>query len=337
MAYEKRVAVLKQINKGFSADGNALSGAVYLERLGTELSVKVKAAGLAALKDGRYAVVIKIGERVYCTALGGGGAIGISDAPSIKDGFAVLIAFVKESAQPVAFGRCGACAASVTDLLGAFIGNEQKKGEIPVIPVPPVEFPPFGPNVPRAPTVPMPGEAPKEEPADRAPFREGAVAYDDEAIADSDYFFERLREDDRNEDSESKSKGKRGKAPRGDDSEKDDNVINPFLRTKGKLTYYRKVRESLEKAFEKFPKDTRLLKVFPRSEWVKTDGALLGVVYEDGKPRYLCVAAEKSGDPPEEMKEHCVFVPESPFSKEKGFYIVFQDADTGAYVTVTEG
>ena len=43
MSYEKRVAVLKQINKGFSADGGALSGAVYLERFGRELTVKVQA------------------------------------------------------------------------------------------------------------------------------------------------------------------------------------------------------------------------------------------------------------------------------------------------------
>ena len=78
------------------------------------------------------------------------------------------------------------------------------------------------------------------------------------------------------------------------------------------------------------------MKVFPRSEWVKTENALLGVVYRNGKPQYLCVAVEKNGDPPEEMKEHCTFVPESPFSDETGFYIVFQDADTGAYVTVGE-
>lgn len=336
MAYEKRVAVIRQVNKGFSADGSALSGAVYLERLGTEISVKVQAAGLASLKDGRYAVVLSVGGKEYCLSLGKGEALTVSNAPSIRDGFAVLIVFIKESAQPVAFGRCGSAKATVTDLLGVLAESEKKKGAVPVIPVPPVEFPPLAPNVPRAPTIPMPGDVPEEAPDDRAPFREGATAYDDEAIAESDYFSERIQESDRNEDAAGKGKGKGRKTAGRNDIEKDADAVHPFLGTKGKLTYYKKMREALHRAFEKFPQDTRLLSVFPRSEWVKTESALLGVVYNNGQPQYLCVAVEKAGDPPEEMKEHCTFVPESPFSDEKGFYIVFQDADTGAYVTVKD-
>ena len=336
MAYEKRVAVLKQVNKGFSADGNALSGAVYAERFGTELTLKVRAAGLAALKEGRYAVVIKVGNSEFCLSLGGGEALSIPDAPSIKDGFAVLIAFVKDEAQPVVFGRCGTSTATVGDLLQVLSNSGRKKGDIPAIPVSPTEFPPLAPNVPRAPTVPVPGDVPDGETEDKGPFREGAYSYDDEAIAESDYFSERLQAGDRDEDTAGKSKGKGRKKAGGNDSEKDDDVIRPFLGTKGKLTYYKKVRDEIARAFEKFPADTRLLKVFPRSEWVRTESALLGVVYENGQPKYLCVAVEKKGDPPEDMKDHCTFVPESPFTDKEGFYIVFQDADSGAYVTVSE-
>lgn len=337
MAYEKRVAVLKQVNKGFSADGNALSGAVYLERFGSDLNVKVQAAGLAALKEGRYALVIKAGEKEFCCALGGGEPVHIADAPSIKEGFAVLVAFVKDEAQPVAFGRCGSCTAGVGELMNVLNENKKKEGEapaMPAVPVPPFEVPIGTPNVPRAPGIPVPGPIPEEEPADRASFREGACAYDDEAIAENDYFFERVQEGDRNENASGKGKGKGRKAAGGADLKEDANAVHPFLGTKGKLTYYKKVRDALEKAFQKFPTDTRLLKVFPRSEWVRTEGALLGVVYNNGRPQYLCVAVEKKGEPPEDMKEHAVFVPESPFSDEKGFYIVFQDADSGAYVAV---
>lgn len=334
MAYEKRVAVLKQVGKGFSADGNALSGAVYLERFGTELKIKVQAAGLAAVKEGRYALVLKVEEKTFCLSLGRGEELTAPDAPSIGNGFGVLIAFVRDEAQPVAYGSCGRNTAGVKELLNA-LSETEKKGGIPVIPAPPVEFPPLAPNVPRAPTVPLPGDIPEEEaPDDRAPFREGAVAYDDEAIAESDYFFERVQAGNRNENAAGEGKGKGRKASGGNDLKEDDNAVNPFLVTKGKLTYYKKVRESLESAFRKFPPDTRLLKVFPRSEWVRTESALLGVIYHNGQPRYLCVAVEKSGDAPEEMKEHCTFVPESPFSDEEGFYIVFQDADSGAYVTI---
>ncbi|MBD5636616.1 MAG: hypothetical protein HDP28_02170 [Clostridia bacterium] len=337
MAYEKRVAVLKQVNKGFSADGSALSGAVYLERFGKELTVKVQAAGLAAVKEGRYVVVLSVGDKNFCLALGRGEPLKIADAPSIKDGFSVLISFVRDEAQPVAFGRCGSSKVSEKELLSV-INSSEKKGDVPAIPVPtaPGVFPPLAPNVPGNPSVPVPGIPPKEAPNNRAPFREGAVCYDDEAIAESDYFFDRVQEGDRNENTAGKGEGKGRKKTGGSDLKKDDNSVNPFLRTKGKLTYYKKVREELEHVFQKFPKDTRLLKVFPRSEWVKTESALLGIVYENGQPRYLCVAAEKNGDPPEEMKEHCTFVPESPFSDENGFYIVFQDADSGAYVNVGE-
>ena len=335
MAYEKRVAVLKQVNKGFSADGSALSGAVYAERLGGELSLKVQAAGLASLKEGRYALVLWAENKTVCVDLGRGEPIKISNAPSIKEGFAALVAYVREEVQPVAFGRCGSATSDVRLLLNA-ITAEEKKGGIPVMPLPPFEIPPVGPNVPRTPTVPVPEPVPEEAPDDRAPFRERACAYDDEAIAEADYFYDSVQAGNRNENDAGEMQGKGRKKKGGKNSAEDDGNQRPFLRTKGKLTYYKKVRGAIEQAFEKFPPDTRLLSVFPRSEWVKTESALLGVIYENGQPRYLCVAAEKAGDPPEDMKEHCIFVPESPFSEDKGFYVVFQDADTGAYVNVSD-
>ena len=345
MAYEKRVAVLKQVNKGFSADGSELSGAIYAERLGSELSIKVQAAGLAALKEGRYVLVFSAENREFCLDLGGGGAIKIADAPSIKDGFAALVAYVREEVHPVALGRCGSVVKDVPLLLNAITLKNKKKGEIPT--PPPVEFPPAGPAVPdnvppalppneppNTPSFPIHG-APKGVPEEGEPFRERACAYNDEAIAESDYFGDSVQACDRNEDSAGKSERKGAKKSGRGNSAKDDGNINPVLFPKGKLTYYKKVRKAIEQAFEKFPPDTRLLAVFPRSEWVKTESALLGVIYENGQPRYLCVAAEKTGEAPEDMKEHCTFVPESPFSEDKGFYVVFQDADTGAYVDVS--
>ena len=335
MAYEKRVAVLKQVNKGFTVDGSALSGAVYAERLGGELQLKVQAVGLAALKGGRYVLVFSAQNQSYCVDLGGGECVKIQNAPSIQKGFAALIAYVRDGVQPVAFGKCGNETGDILTLLNVITSGD-KKGGLPVNPLPPFEIPPIGPNVPRAPTPPVPEPVPEEAPEDRAPFRAGAVPYNDEAIAESDYFYDCVQEGDRDEDAAGKNERKGRKKKSGKNSAKDDGAFNPFLVTEGKLTYYKKVREEIERAFEKFPKDTRLLSVFPRSEWVKTDGALLGVIYEDGLPRYLCVAAEKRGDPPEDMKEHCTFVPASPFTEEEGFYIVFQDADTGAYVKVGE-
>ena len=343
MAYEKRVAVLKQVNKGFTADGSALSGAVYAERLGGELSLKVQAAGLAALKEGRYVVVFSAEKKIFCLDLGRGESIRVQNAPSIQNGFTVLVAYVRDVVQPVAFGKCGSAAGDVITLLNAITAGEKKKGGMPASPT---EFPPVAPNIAPnippnippsvPPMIPIPEPPSKEEPETRAPFREGAVTYNDEAIAESDYFYDRVQTGDRNENVAGENEGKGRKKKGGKNPSKDDGTQHPVLFPKGKLTYYKKVRGDIERAFEKFPSDTRLLTVFPRSEWVKTESALLGVIYEDGQPRYLCVAAEKTGEPPEDMKEHCTFVPESPFSQDKGFYIVFQDADTGAYVNVSD-
>ena len=137
----------------------------------------------------------------------------------------------------------------------------------------------------------MPGEN------DGSPQEERAAArYDDEAIAADNYF---------------------------------DDARDAFSRPRGTLTYYYSIKQKLEEAF-RGEKDSRLLSVFPHSEWVRHGDALLGVVYEEGIPRYLCVAAE--GDKPKEMEENAVFVPLSPFSEESGMWIVFQDADTGEYI-----
>ena len=36
------------------------------------------------------------------------------------------------------------------------------------------------------------------------------------------------------------------------------------------------------------------------------------------------------------MKEHAVFVPKDAFSQSEGFWVVFQDADTGEYIQVSK-
>ena len=100
--------------------------------------------------------------------------------------------------------------------------------------------------------------------------------------------------------------------------------------------YYHEVKAKLDEAFAKFPRDERLKAIFPMSEWVNSEGALLGVIYEEGTPRYLCVAVEAKEEPPAEVKERGVFVPRTQFSDEEGFYVVFQDADTGDYVRVQD-
>lgn len=322
MSYERRVCVVKQVKKGFSADGGALTGAVYAERLGGELTLTPRIPGLSPVRDGRYALYVWVGGNTYCLEMKGASAVSLPEVPPLKEGLAVLVCFIRDEAQPVAFGRCGNAPVSYRELLEVRAG-ERRKRAVPV-PLPPNELPvPNAPNVPLAPAVPVPDLPEKEN--DPPQDGRAAARYDDEAIAESNYF----SADDAHENTDGSGKqAQNGAAAPGD-------AGDLLLRPRGALTYYRSVREKLDEAFRRYPRDDALTGVFPQSEWVKTEGALLGVVREEGIPRYLC-AAVRADVPPKEMQGRAVFVPQSHFSDAEGYWVVFQDADTGEYVQISE-
>lgn len=321
MAYEKRICVMKQIKRGFSADGSALSGAVHAERWGKDATFTVRLLGLAPVREGRYALAVCVGGRTEAFDLDGKDSFRMQDAPSLKDGFSALVCFVRGEAEAVAYGFCGNAPSDHLALLKGFSEGEKKKRKRPIpVPLPPNQIPGApSPQVPLAPAVPLPD-------------REG---YDDEALAADDYFRGKrdVCEGDENETAacggQRETAQKEGGRLSGKDGAGD--VFPPFRVARG-TTYYESVREKLEEAFRKYPKDTRLSGTFPHSEWVNAGAALLGIVYEEGLPRYLCLAAEGKDGPPEEMKGEGVFVPLNPFSEDEGFYVLFQDAETGETV-----
>lgn len=325
--YEKRLCVLKQIKKGFTADGGPVTGAVYAERLNGTLTVTPRIAGLSPVSEGRYALSVWTGGEIRAFEWRNNAPVSAPSEASLEKGFSALVCFVKETAEPIAFGRCGDAPEDYGALLAAFSDKEKKKerrAPVPV-PLPPTELPNVpSPNVPLAPTVPLP------DPGEEEPFRDAAVGYDDEAIAASDYFVcEGAENADPSLGGEGEPCAESAPCPH-----ETDETARPFRLSRGGLTYYNRIAEKLREAFRKYPKDERLKKTFPHSEWVKTEGALLGIVYAEGLPRFLCVAMETV---PDEVKNDAVFVPVSCFSDEEGVYVVFQDADTGEYVRVENG
>lgn len=305
MSYEKRVCVLKQTKKGFTADGSALTGAVYAERLGNELTVTPRIAGIAPLKAGRYALAVWVDGQMYCGELSG--SMKISNAPTLARGFAALLCFVKTEAQPVAYGYSAGAPQDYTQLLQAFEETERKKTQ-------------------KQKTVePKNTETGSEQKKEE---------YDDDAIAASNYYC--LPQDDEDEGARVCAQAQDGEIEGDRHFDEDERAVPPRPVEKGTLAYYDEVRERLEEAFEKYPRDLTLLKIFPHSEWVNSGGALLGVIYAEGLPRYLCVAAEAK-HASDEMKEEGVFVPSSHFSDDEGYIVVFQSADTGDYVKPAEG
>lgn len=310
MSYEKRLCVIKQKKRGFSPDGGEISGVVYAEKWNDRLTLTPRLTGLSPVTEGRYVLVFMAEGRAVCFDFRGNEALATSFPPSIKKGFAVLLCHVRREAEGIAYGGCGE-AASMEDLL-----KELGKKSVPT-PLPPYEIPTPGSPNPTAPGVPLPGELPKETRGDEKPFR----GYDDDAIAASDYY--------------QNGGGEGETCPEKEEEEGGEHPVEDApapLFPRGSLTYYREVEDRLRTVFQTFPKDDALKQVFPHSDWVKTDGALLGIIYENGMPRYLCVAVKKQGDPPDEMKDICCLVPATPFGED--YYIVFHDADTGNPVLV---
>jgi hypothetical protein len=58
---------------------------------------------------------------------------------------------------------------------------------------------------------------------------------------------------------------------------------------------------------------------------------LVGVLYDDGKAKYICyaLAAQDKDNPPEEIRDVCSFVPTSIYEDTQGFFVIFQSATSG--------
>ena len=327
MGYEKRLCVLKQIKKGFSVDGSALSGAVYAERMGQELIITPKIGALAPLREGRYALALWVGGSTYCLELKGNAPLRIPETGSLKDGFSALICFVRGEAEPLAYGFCGGAPTDYTSLLRVF--ERKEKIEKPTE----VQSDESGICSGEHETVV------EEEPSRGDPIPQkqddSEAKYDDEAIADADYFggvWQSL------EDAGASAQVENEEPPTSEGScscaDETDEAVHPFSIPRGGLSYYNEIAPKLKEAFKKYPRDEHLMQTFPNSEWVRAESALLGIIYAEGLPRYLCVAMKSA--PPKEVEDCSIFVPESPYSETEGYYVVFQDADSGDYVRIEE-
>ena len=336
MAYEKRLCVLKQIKKGFSVDGSALSGAVYAERMGQELIVTPKIGTLAPLREGRYALALWIGGKTYCLELKGNEPLRIPETGSLKDGFSALICFVRGGAEPLAYGFCGSAPTDHAPLLQVVERKEKStlSSERPKEAQKDENCFRGGEN--EAVVAEELSNDPDPEKTDPVPQKQdGESKYDDEAIADADYFggvWKALEDAGASAQAENQEpQTAEGRCPCADET---DEAVHPFAIPRGGLAYYNEIAPKLKEAMKKYPRDERLMQTFPNSEWVRAENALLGIIYAEGAPRYLCVAMKS--EPPKEVADCCIFVPESPYSETEGYYVVFQDADSGDYVRIEE-
>jgi hypothetical protein len=166
--------------------------------------------------------------------------------------------------------------------------------------------------------------------------------YDDECLANDNYFTENNNEQNElskiSEDATSQASAQNENPQTGIDTPQDvdaENVRHAF--TTDTDGYYHSVKAELNELLRRYPRDTSLQGAFSCSEWVRIKGEegaptyLVGVVYDDGKAKYICYAfaADSPDTPPEEIAAVCTFVPSSLFQQKQGFFVIFQSAATG--------
>jgi hypothetical protein len=338
MNYFKKTCILRQVRQGFSADGKTLSGLVKIEQYGKNVSAEVSILNFAPLSAGEYYCLLADAfSRTELLPLRGKSLFNIISGLDVSAGFCAVICFVKEEVLPIAYGVNGQERYEWRKIIeNAFQPLNKTKGAGTRLTD---ESAVMNSN----PTPLITPTRPSEEERARTQTKDNRTNYNDELLAEEDYFREeegdeRRRNYESSENAQTESYDKEPNGEVGADFEENDDaqdVLHPFKTdTDG---YYQTVKSEIDELFARYPKDDTLNGVFSCSEWVRIKGDegspqyLVGVVYENWQAKYVCYAlpAEDSENPPDEIKDVCTFVPVSHFDDTIGFFVIFQSASTG--------
>ncbi len=110
-------------------------------------------------------------------------------------------------------------------------------------------------------------------------------------------------------------------------------AVNGFT---AQAIFYEQIRAQLDDLFATNPRFELLEKMMPETKWIKVDYDNNGKYYVVGlvgiKPDYICygVPAKYSPEPPQDLSGYCQWLPLDPAKSEsEGFWLMFQDAQTG--------
>lgn len=313
MQYVKKMCILRQVKQGFSGDGKSLSGLIKVEQYGKNLAVEVSAINFAPLVSGEYYCILSDARgRAEMLPLRGKSMFNLLSDMEIAQGFCGVICYVKNDVVPVAYGVNGDGVYDWKKIVQGVVKSTLKR--------------------------------PTEEQTATADDERTARGYDDEKISAENYYAreEGGRKNERepfyqaDDDAYAQSAAeKQDEKTRSvaTENEHADGVLRPFA-TEGD-GYYLSVKHEIDELMRKYPRDERLQGAFSCSEWVKINDRtgkeyLVGVVYADGRAKYVCYAVAAEGrTPPKEIADACTFVPVSPYDDEQGFFVIFQSAATG--------
>ena len=358
MNYVKKMCILRQIKQGFSGDGKTLSGLVKLEQYGKNLAVEVSIINFAPLVMGEYyCLLCDLKGVCEILPLRGKSLFNIITDLDVSDGFCAVICFVKTELTPIAYGVNGKAtynwraivnALPFAEPFHALHPSQEKAPDVAVSNSTAQE-----PLLSQTPPTPLPPPIPQENTPPMSLLNEKIstqppAEYNDENVATNNYYEQKENEDEPDQSAENCH---HAPLESGDERQAEQEQANfaKDVDDQGVLhqaapesdEYHRAIQGELDELFQKYPRDKTLNGAFEHSEWVRVKGdkkrplCLVGVIYEDVKPKYICYAlpAENKNAPPQEIKDTCTFVPISPYDTEKGFFVIFQNAATGLTVT----
>ena len=293
--YTKNIAIIRGLKSGFSVDGGPLTGLVKAEKYGNNLRVEVSLLNFAPLTQGKYVCAISDGARVcVMEGLTFDGACEVDTG----EGFASLICFVNDTVAPVASAVCGQFGWAIDGICKEIERQENIKS----------------------------GEAAAN------------INYDDEALSEVNYYEYGKVDKDGGTVCENKEEEKDRKGVRKDEKNK-----STFKEGKGGLAgggdFYDRLKEEIENLLNTYPKEENLEGTVENSRWVKIDYGegkyyVFGVIFGGGKARYICYGVpSKNPDYPPPSLQNCSFIPAHDGGNE-GYWVMYQDAKTGASIKI---
>lgn len=370
MNYVKKMCILRQIKHGFSGDGKTLSGLIKAEQYGKNLAVEVSIINFAPLVSGAYYCLLSDGKgKTEMLTLRGKSIFNILSDLDISTGFCGIICYVKNEVVPIAFGINGNGSYDWKAILNTALppvfprGNKEistprsteenaicvtesknEQGRYEMNAILSEQTPPNFETEQMQKTQPKPISQITTQSAPPNEITSEKI-YNDDLVATENYYEEKKDECEQLEKTcvnahlkgaTEKQNEKTRSCPTADGDAED--VLHSF--TTNSNGYYQSVKAELDDLFKNYPTDTTLDGAFSCSEWVRVKGEkgapeyLVGVIYNDGFPKYICYAlkAKNANEPPEEIKNSCVFVPLSIYDDQEGFFMIFQSAATGECV-----
>ena len=215
------------------------------------------------------------------------------------EGFAALVCFVNDEVAPVANAVCG---------------NYQSA------------------------TMLIRGEIERQENAKRT-VTTSDIKYEDEAIAQENYYeFGETYKDSGSVREDKKEEKKRSGVRKNETAES----FGKAGGLAGGGNFYSRMKDEIENLLSTYPREEALENMVENSRWVKIDYGegkyyVFGVIYGGGEAQYICygVPSENPVSPPPSI-ENSSFIPAYPEGN-AGYWVMYQDAKTGASIKITAG